>query len=45
MVRVGGGEQRGTHLLDGDIKYNIVLCDFTVEMFQVFRMWRMVPLQ
>ena len=33
-------EQRGTHLLDGVIKLDVVLCDFTFEMFQVFRIWR-----
>ena len=27
-------EQRGTHLLDGVLKFNVVLCDFTVEIFQ-----------
>ena len=36
-------ENNGKHLIDGVIKFEIfcVICDFTVEMFQVFRMWCM----
>ena len=30
-------QQRGTHLLDGVVKFDVVLCDFTVEVLLLCR--------